>query len=391
MTIKNIPLVSKRILKAVLNGENIVLYGDADLDGVSSVIILKELIEILVSEYSRKSGIKITVYFPDREREGYGINEKALENLKSEAPALLISLDCGIGNAKEVEIAKKMGFEVIIIDHHKVLPEVPKASIIVDPEQPGDPYPFKSLAAVGVTYRLIEYTLSNLKYMYPPERFLDLVMLATLADQVPLKDENKKLVMDGILVLRYTKRPGIKALMELTGFPKNGGIDDVQQKIIFPLNRAALIGHLHEAYLLLTETSLAKAKEFSKELLRRSMRRKQEVQDAYNEVEDRIKEGKDSDIIFEGNRSWSLFLLGTVASKLCHKYKKPTFLFKILGKESVGTIRMPSGGDAVKAMIVCNSLLKTYGGHPLAAGFRIKNENLDEFKDCLEKYFKSVK
>ena len=389
MIIKNIPLVADRLRTAVSNQEKIVLYGDADLDGVASVIILKESIETLNPEYSGHNASKIRVYFPDREKEGYGINKIALENLKKEAPALFIALDCGIGNVEGVEVAKEMGFEVIIIDHHQVLPEVPRASIIVNPKQPDDPYPFKSLAAVGVVYQLSRFLLKNLKG-YHPERFLELAMLATLADQVPLKEDNKKLVEDGVLALRHTKRPGLKALIELTGL-QSGGVEEIRRSILFPLNRASLDNHLHEAYLLLTETSLDKAKKLSRELLQRSAKRKEMVQNVYNEVEDRIENEGYSNVIFEGSSFWSLVLLGTVASKICQKYRKPTFLFKMVDdKESVGTVRMPSGGDAVRAMIGCRDLLETYGGHALAAGFRIRNENLDKFKNCLIKYFESV-
>lgn len=387
MVIKNIPLVAARILRAISNQEKIILYGDADLDGVASVIILKESIEMLGSEYTDPKTLKVKVYFPDRENEGYGINEIALNNLKKEAPALLIALDCGIGNVREVEMAKEMGFEVIIIDHHQILPKIPKASIVVDPKQPSDPYPFKSLAAVGVVYQLVEFLLKDFKGHYSPDKFLELAMLATLADQVPIKEDNKKLVTGGVLAIKHTKRQGIKALMGLTGF-QEGGVEEIRQKVLFPLNRAGLENHLHEAYLLLTEVSQERAKELANQLLERSIKRKAMVQDVYVKVEDRIKKEKHLSVIFEGSSSWPLVLLGTVASKICQKYKKPTFLFKIVNDdESVGTVRMPSDGDAVKAMIDCRHLLKTYGGHALAAGFRVKNENLGKFKDCLAKYF----
>ena len=143
--IKNLEKAAKRILKAVEFKEKVILYGDADPDGVISVIILKETLE----EFGLKP---VQIYFPDREKEGYGINEKALKVLKKKAPALLISFDCAMSNVKEVDLAKKNGFEVIIIDHHNPLPKVPKASIIVNPKQKGDKYSFKQLACAGITY-----------------------------------------------------------------------------------------------------------------------------------------------------------------------------------------------------------------------------------------------
>ena len=137
--IKNIKKAGQRILEAAVSKEKIILYGDADMDGVASVIILKEALEILGNS-------PVQVYFPDREKEGYGLNKEALKFLEKFSPALLITLDCGIGNVKEVDLAKKMGFEVIIVDHHEALQKLPQASIIVDPKQPEDKYPFKGFA-----------------------------------------------------------------------------------------------------------------------------------------------------------------------------------------------------------------------------------------------------
>ncbi|MCD6528281.1 DHH family phosphoesterase [bacterium] len=387
MEIKNIPEAASAILKALRDGKRIILYGDADVDGVTSVIILKETLEDLVS-FQNLSSKPLEVFFPDKEKEGYGINKTALEKLKSKAPALLIALDCGIGNVKEVDEAKKMGIEVIIIDHHQLLPEVPKASIIVNPKQKGDPYPFKELSTAGIVYRLIKYIFKTLERSYNPEKFLELAMLSTLADLMPLKDENKKIVEEGISALPYTKRPGLRALIELTEF-KGEGIEEVRKKLVSPLNKAGLKDNLHEAFLLLTEKSYERAKEMCKQLLQREKERQEKIKEIYNEIELRIANNDlSSAIIFEGSSFWPIILLGVVASKICQKYQKPTFLFKINEKESVGTVRMPSGKDGVKAMIACREFLKTYGGHPLAAGFRIKNENLENFKNCLIQYFK---
>lgn len=147
MEIKNLKEVARRILKAIKNKEKIVLYGDADLDGMTAVIILADTIKNL-------GGKVAAIYFPDRELEGYGITEKGLDYLKENAPALLVTLDCGIGNFKEAELAKKLRFEVIIIDHHQVLDALPKAEIIVDPNQKGDKYSFKGLATVGISFKL---------------------------------------------------------------------------------------------------------------------------------------------------------------------------------------------------------------------------------------------
>ncbi|MFC1663689.1 DHH family phosphoesterase [Patescibacteria group bacterium] len=397
--IKNLKKGAIRILEAVKNKERIIIYGDADPDGISSVVILKEALEVLApSQY--KKGRLIEVYFPNRETEGYGINEKALKFLKKKAPALFITLDCGIGNVKEVDLAKKMGFEIIIIDHHEVLSKVPKASIIIDPKQKQDKYPFKQLSAAAICYKLVKTLLSLAKKSYQPEKFLELVAISTLADQMPVQNENVKLIREGILALNYTKRKGLKTLIKETGFktfnPKkvsllrneNFDIEEIWQKIISPLNASGFRGHLTETYLLLTAKTVAGAKVLAKTLIKKQEKRREEMKRIFDETETRINPAES--IVFEGDPSWPLILMGPVASRICRKYNVPTFLFKKGKKESPGSVRTPSGVDGVKAMASCNNLLKTYGGHPLASGFRVKNENLKKFKKGLIKYIKKL-
>ncbi len=381
--IKNLKKVAERILKAVRNKEKIILYGDTDPDGATSVIILKETIEILGGKVSQ-------VCFPDREKEGYGLNKSALKFLRKNSPALLITLDCGISNVEEVDLAKKMGFEVIIIDHHEMLPKIPKASIIVDPKQKGDQYPFKYLANVGITYNLSKFLLIKEKKWDFPERFLDLVALATIADMVLLEGENKELVEEGLLALISTGRTSLKVLIELTDFELEDGIAGIRQKILPPLsNPFSQKNHLGEIYLFLIEEDIEKAEKLAKKLIKESQERREEKKRISKELMERIEsQTKKEPIIFEGDSSWSLILLGPVASMVCQKYKKPTFLFKERKEESPGTVRMPQGFDGVKAMINCQKFLETYGGHPLAAGFRVKTQNLENFKKCLIKYFK---
>jgi len=297
MEIKNLKKAAARIKKAIKSNEDIILYGDADMDGISSVIILKEAIENL-------GGKVRAVYFPDREKEGYGLNKKALADLKKYSPALLISLDCGIGNFEEVETAKEMGFEVIIIDHHEILGRIPNASIVVDPKQPGDKYPFKQLAAAGLAFKLSEHLL---------------------------------------------------------GFPI--------------------------AFKLLTCSSINEAKELAAMLFKKSVQKKEKIKEIISFLEEKIS-GDSQPIVFEGSSDWQLILLGTAASVISQKYQKPVFLYKKREKESVGSIRAPKGVNVVEAMKHCSKILITYGGHPQAAGFRVKNKNLNKFKECLIEYFK---
>ena len=378
MEIKNLRKTALRILKAIKNNEKIILYGDADIDGVSSVIILQMVIEKL-------GGKVLSVYFPDRGKQGYGINRSALKYLKKNAPALFISLDCGIGNFEEIKEAEEMGFEVIVIDHHIVLEKLPQASIVVDPKQEGDNYPFKDFACAGIVYKLAELLLTKENKWDHPEKFLELAALATLADQMPLNGENKKIVDQGLLALSYTQNTGLLAFKELTNFQSND-IQDLFQKVIAPLNSAENKEHSNEIYIFLTETSLLKAKKMVKSLIKKAEIKKEKVKKICLQVEKRV-DSLPEIIVFEGDTSWSLILLGAVASRMCRKYHRPVFIFEKQKNKNHGTVRCPSDVDGVKAMTSCKSFLETYGGHPQAAGFMVKSENIEKFKNCLLKYF----
>lgn len=378
MEIKNLKKAAERILKAIKNKENLILYGDADLDGTTSVIILKETIQNL-------SGKVGAIYFPDREIEGYGISEIGLNYLKSNSPALLIALDCGIGNFKEVKLAKKLGFEVIVIDHHEVLDELPEAEIVVDPKQKGDEYPFKSLASAGIVFKLSELLFKNKLSENLRRIFLELVAIATLADMMPRKEENKVFIEEGLSTLENSWRPGIKAFFQIEPFKKYFKISEKVSKIISILNIRDVENQLPASFRLLTSLSLNEAQKIIEKLLVKSEVRKEKIKEMIEEIEKRLLEKTTDSIIFEGDNSFELILLSSVASIICQKYKKPTFLYKKMSEESQGTVRTPSGIDSISLMKKCSKHPLTYGGHPQASGFRIKNEDLEKFKECLIK------
>jgi len=376
--IKNLQKAASRILKAVQNKEKFIIYGDADLDGVTSVIILKESIRNLGGDIA-------AVYFPDRETEGYGITEKGLDFLKEFSPALFITLDLGIGNFEEVKLAKKLGFEVIIIDHHQILRKIPQASIVIDPKQKGDKYPFKGLATAGIVFKFSEVLLKERLTQKLRENFLELVALATIADLMPRIEENYLLIEEGLDSLKNTWRPGLKVFSIIDPPENYKNFQEFIQKMNSSLNASERKDHLNEAYFLLTEQNEEKAKILAKELLEKSQQKHLRIKEITGEIEGRILKKTKEELIFEGNSDWPLVLLGPVASRICQKYQKPTFLFRIDKEESQGAVRVPSRFDSVKLMQKCSKLLKTYGGHALASGFRAKNENLEKFKNCLIK------
>ncbi len=381
MEIKNFKKAAGRIKQAVKKKERIILYGDSDLDGVASVIILKETIKNLGGEVD-------AVYFPDRESEGYGLNKSALKVLKPKAPALLITLDLGISNIKEVLLANKLGFEVMIIDHHQPLEEIPQASIIVNPKQPGDKYPFKEFANAGLVYKFAQLLLGKKMSASLNNDFLELTALATISDMMIETDENEVFIEKGLKILRYTFRPALRILWDISSI---NSVSDRQiaQNMIGVLNAGKTVDHLNEAYSFLISCSLEEAKEQAEELRAKNWEKKLRIKEITAEVEEAIVESKEP-IVFEGGSDWHLILIGSVASRICDRYEKPTFIFKKGEKESPGTVRMPKGINAVEAMASCKHLLKTFGGHPPAAGFRVKNENIAAFKEGLIEYFKNL-
>lgn len=377
--IKNIDKATERIKKAVSNKERIILYGDSDLDGVSSVIILEEAIKNLGGEVC-------AAVFPDRENDGYGINEKALEFLKDKSPALFITLDLGIGNIKEVETAKKFGFEVIIVDHHEPLNGVPDTPIIVNPKQKDDDYPFKGLANAGIALKLSLEILGDKISENLKKGFFELAALATIADMVPQVDGNKEILEEGLSSFENTFRPALRAFLDILNSSYRSK-EETLQRIISALGAAESKDYKNEAYFLLTCPDFTECREMAQSLIDKYLLKQRKIKEIAEEVERRISKKPDSPIIFEGDIAWKLILAGPVASIMCQKYQKPTFIFKKGGKESCGSVRTQKGVNSVEAMKTCQDILLTFGGHAQASGFRLKNENLEKFEKCLEKYF----
>lgn len=386
LEIKNLNRAAERIMAAIENGGKIILYGDADLDGTTSVIILEETIKTLGGKIS-------AIYFPDREVEGYGINESALKFLEKYVPALLVAADCGIGNFKEIKLAKKLGFEVIVLDHHEILDKLPSADIIVDPKQKGDRYPFKKLAAAGLIFKLSEVLLKNVEKNITgnlKKSFLELTALATTGDMMPRESENKVFIEEGFSSIKNSFRPGIRAFFEISSFDKYPDLNQKISKIISILNVRDVKDRLPASFRLLTSPSLEEAKKIVKTLLAKSKIRKEKTEKTVAVIEKRI-ENKNDALIFEGDSDFESSLLSSVASIISRQYSKPTFLYKKMNDESQGTVRVPSKVDSVALMKKCSKYVLTYGGHPQASGFRIKNNNLEKFKTCLLKNFKSIK
>lgn len=380
MKIKNMDKAAKRILSAVKKKENIIVYGDSDLDGTASAIILSEAIREL-------GGTVSSVYFPDREVDGYGINKTGLRLLKNYSPALLISVDCGVTSFKEVELAKKRGFCVVIIDHHEVVGKLPKAFTVVDPKQKSEKYPFREMAAVGVVFRLIEVLFKKKMTKTLEKSFLELVALATVADMVPRLADNEEFIEKGLPLLEESSRPGLKVFFKKGVFDDYPEISQKVFKIISLLNVRDVKNRLPASFRLLMSSTLSEAEIILKELIEKNKLRREKMEQTIMDVERSIV-NKDEPLIFEGSSWFELMLLSSVASILCKRHSKPVFLFKKMEKESQGTIRSPKSINSVELLKKCSKHLLTFGGHAQASGFRIKNDNIEKFKNCLIKNLK---
>lgn len=394
MKIKNIEKAAERIGKAVLLGEQIIIFGDSDLDGVASMVITKETIDNLVADLppERKSAFpKIIALSPVRRNEGYGLNLKALEYIKSKAlKGLIITMDCGITNNEEVAAANASGFSVVIVDHHRQIGSIPEAEIVVDPKQVGDDYPFKEYCNAGLAFKLAEEILKGKMSPALRDSFLELAALATISDMMPEVGENEEIIKEGLEKIETSRRPALMAMFSLLDPMDFYSKRDMVSKINSALNSPSITEHVPKPYSFLTEADIEKAKKTAAELFEESRQKQRGVADLTDTIEAMVESKAPSNIVFEGSPGWEPEYLGATASRLTNYFDKPVFIYCLGEETSRGTVRLPKGLDAVKAMESCQDLLVTFGGHAPAAGFTVKNENIPQFKKCLEKYFAAV-
>ncbi len=364
---KNLKETAERLKKASLLKEKIILYGDADLDGITSVIILKKTLE--------RMGVESKEFFVDREKRGYGLSEKSIDMIKEESPALIVSLDCGISNFKGIEKANREGFEVIIVDHHTPLGKLPPASLIVCPKQ--EERVFTGYSNGGLALKL---SLEILEEEIP--EFYELAALSIVGDMMPQEGENET-----ILKKAFSAFPQNEALKVLGEILEASSPKDLFDQSVSLLNVTEMIEGIPRSFtFLLSEEK--ESEKIAKELIEEREKRRKKTEKIEKDVE-RMYQGEE--IVFLGKEDWSSYLLGKAASKLLTRYKKPIFLYKKGKEESRGTVRVPSSTNAIEAMKSCQDILDDFGGHPPAAGFSLKNKNLEEFKKRLIDYFSCEK
>ncbi|MFC4618122.1 single-stranded-DNA-specific exonuclease RecJ [Camelliibacillus cellulosilyticus] len=369
------PVLVERVRQAIRDQEKILVFGDYDADGVTATAIMTLGL--------RSMGADVDFYVPHRFTEGYGPNDSALISARESGVSLVITVDTGIAAIGAAKTARAIGLDYIVTDHHEPQAELPDTLAIINPKKPGCLYPFKSLAGAGVAFKVI-HALSG----EAPNALLDLATVGTVADLVPLLDENRLLVSKGIEILRKNRRPGLAALMAVSSIePSAIDSDDIGFSIGPRINAAGRMEHAGIAVKLMMTASMADAKALADELDQLNRDRKAVVDqmtvEALSLAEDLPDDRKN--ILVLARNEWHEGVIGIASSRLVEKYYRPTILFSIDRETGLakGSARSIEGFDIFQALSKCRDILPRFGGHPMAAGMTIRAEDLDELSQRL--------
>ncbi|KAB8155639.1 single-stranded-DNA-specific exonuclease RecJ [Kordia sp. TARA_039_SRF] len=381
---KDMDVAVARIDNAIANDENILVYGDYDVDGTTSVA--------LVSSYLKTIYPNIATYIPDRYEEGYGLSFQGIDYASDNDISLIITLDCGIKAVEKVAYATEKGIDIIICDHHRPGNELPKAVAVLDPKRDDCTYPYDELCGCGVGFKLIQALASKrgqtIADLFP---YLDLVATAIAADIVPLTGENRTLTYFGLQVINSAPRAGIKAIIhqlkkqELT-------ITDVVFIVAPRINAAGRMSHGLHAVELLTETNFDTAKQYASDIEEFNSERRaldQEItQEAFQQIEKLGEQERFTTVVY--NEHWHKGVIGIVASRLIETYYRPTLVFTKSGDKLAASARSVKGFDVYDALEQCKEHLIQFGGHKYAAGLTLKEENYPAFKEAFEEVVKNT-
>jgi single-stranded-DNA-specific exonuclease len=366
-----------RVKKTVELNEIVYVYGDYDADGVCSSILMVEAL--------RKVGIKeVGVYIPHREHEGYGLNNKAIDHIKSKGTNLIITVDCGTSNVKEVAYAKSLGIDVIILDHHKEPPELPKeVTAILNPHLTDEKYPFKNLAAVGVVFKVVQALWKSFNLEIGKEKwFLDIVCIATIADMMDLTGENRILVKYGLVVLNKTKRVGLNSLINTLQYKsKELGVYEVGFLIGPRINAAGRIEHATGAYELLETSDTAEADSLAQTLNTTNLSRQSETKRILDEALEQVRTQLESNkVLIAKGDTWSAGVVGLVSGRITQEFYRPSLVVTKTEKGITGSGRSIPGFNITDALEKSSEYLESFGGHEGACGFTLKSDKeLDDF------------
>lgn len=375
---KDMNLAVDRIKQALREGERIMVYGDYDVDGTTSVA--------LMSSYLRTKSDHITTYIPDRYDEGYGVSFKGIDFAHDNGFTLIIALDCGVKAVEKVTYAKSKGIDFIICDHHRPGDHLPEAVAVLDPKRDDCEYPYKELCGCGVGFKLVQ-ALASLDGLSVEDlvEYLDLVATAIGADIVPITGENRTLAYFGLQVINQNPRPGIKALIAQVK-KEELSITDVVFIVAPRINAAGRMKHGNHAVSLLTETDFNTAIAYAIEINDFNTDRREADQRITEEALQQILENKEEErltsVVY--HETWHKGVIGIVASRLTETYYRPTLVFTKSGDKLAASARSVKGFDVYNALEACAQHIEQFGGHKYAAGLTLKQENYEAFKQAFE-------
>ncbi len=372
--IPDMEVAVERLHMALARQERVCFYGDYDVDGVSAT-------SLYLSFYQGLGGNGFG-YIPHRVREGYGLNEGAVRRLAQEGVTLLVTSDCGTTSHHEIAVAKELGMDVVVTDHHQTDATMPAALAVLNPHRRDAIYPFKGLCSAGLAYKVVSaYQRRYGSGDVEPESCLDLVALATVADIVPLQDENRILVREGLIQINRGARCGIRALKQVAGIAKACTSETIGFRLGPRLNAAGRLDHAMLCVQLLTTESDREAMQIAEQLEQLNRQRQQIEEGITAEAGASLQQDEPAAAIVLGSRDWHLGVVGIVAARLVDRFHRPSIVIAVdekgIGKGSARTVE---GFDLYQGLSACRDLLDAYGGHPSAAGLTIHESRLDEFR-----------
>jgi len=360
---------------SILDGKKIIIFGDYDVDGVTASVLMVQVL--------RQYGADVDFYIPNRFKEGYGLTKGALENVLKEKPDLIITVDCGVRSVEEVDYARDEGVDVIITDHHQPFDSLPKANAVICPKQPGDDYPFKELAGVGIAYKLSQGLLE--KYPIPNieiENWVDLVAVGTIADMASLVDENRVLVRKGLRSMRFGKRPGLLALANVSGTNIHEvKAEDIGFRIGPRLNAAGRLGSADLAFQVLMAETTEQAGRIALLFEQKNRDRQGITKEIQAKVENLYDPEVNEWMLFYWDKGFNEGVVGLAASRLVERYYRPAIIGVQKGDVVRASCRSIPELNITSALDECEDFLLQHGGHAMAAGLTVEMKNLGSFTE----------
>ena len=359
----------KRLEQARQAGERTAVYGDYDVDGITSTCLL--------TDFLRGWGLDVLSYIPDRMEEGYGLNREAAAHLKDQGVSLIVTVDCGITAVDEVEFARELGMDVVVTDHHECKQRIPQAAAVVDPCRTDCPYPFSGLAGVGVALKLALALTPPEERNHILERYLDLAAIGTIADVMPMEGENRAIVARGLEILEHTPRLGLRSLLREVGLEGRPLTTSLVGYTLAPrINAAGRMGRARLALELLLTQDAARGDALAAELCSLNRDRQAVEGDIFQECVQQLDRSPQQEAVLLAGDSWHQGVVGIVASRLSERYSCPAFMICLHEGIGKGSCRSWGGVNLFRLLEGCGDLLEGFGGHALAAGFTVREENI---------------